>query len=142
LCASNFYTGQRRNIAHLLGVPNFELLRHDITFPLFVEVGQIYNLACPTSPIHYQRDPMQMTKTSVHGTITMLGLAKRTGAKIRQASTSEVYGDPQVHPQGEEYWGNVNPSLLPVLPFASLPRAFRFTNTLVLKPVIGHIYDD
>lgn len=109
LCVDNFYTGQRRNIAHLLGRPNFELMRHDITFPLFVEVDQIYNLACPASPIHYQRDPVQTTKTSVHGAINMLGLAKRTGAKILQASTSEVYGDPQVHPQTEEYWGNVNP---------------------------------
>ncbi len=109
LCADNFYTGQRRNVAHLLGRPNFELIRHDITFPLFVEVDQIYNLACPASPIHYQRDPVQTTKTSVHGAINMLGLAKRTGAKILQASTSEVYGDPQIHPQTEEYWGNVNP---------------------------------
>lgn len=109
LCVDNFYTGQRRNVAYLLGRPNFELLRHDITFPLFVEVDQIYNLACPASPIHYQRDPVQTTKTSVHGSINMLGLAKRTGAKILQASTSEVYGDPEMHPQGEEYWGNVNP---------------------------------
>jgi UDP-glucuronate decarboxylase len=109
LCVDNFYTGQRRNVAHLLDQPNFELLRHDITFPLFVEVDQIYNLACPASPIHYQRDPVQTTKTSVHGAINMLGLAKRTGAKILQASTSEVYGDPYVHPQREDYWGNVNP---------------------------------
>jgi UDP-glucuronate decarboxylase len=109
LCVDNFYTGQRRNVAHLLDQPNFELLRHDITFPLFVEVDQIYNLACPASPIHYQRDPVQTTKTSVHGAINMLGLAKRTGAKILQASTSEVYGDPYVHPQSEDYWGNVNP---------------------------------
>ncbi|MEZ5830309.1 MAG: UDP-glucuronic acid decarboxylase family protein [Dongiaceae bacterium] len=109
LCVDNFYTGQRRNVAHLLDRPNFELLRHDITFPLFVEVDQIYNLACPASPIHYQRDPVQTTKTSVHGAINMLGLAKRTGSKILQASTSEVYGDPRVHPQTEEYWGNVNP---------------------------------
>ena len=109
LCVDNFYTGQRRNVAHLLDLPNFELLRHDITFPLFVEVDQIYNLACPASPIHYQRDPVQTTKTSVHGAINMLGLAKRTGAKILQASTSEVYGDPHVHPQSEDYWGNVNP---------------------------------
>jgi len=109
VCVDNFYTGQRRNVAHLLSRPNFELLRHDITFPLFIEVDQIYNLACPASPIHYQRDPVQTTKTSVHGAINMLGLAKRTGAKILQASTSEVYGDPQIHPQTEDYWGNVNP---------------------------------
>ena len=109
LCADNFYTGQRRNVAHLLDRPNFELLRHDVTFPLFVEVDQIYNLACPASPIHYQRDPVQTTKTSVHGAINMLGLAKRTGAKILQASTSEIYGDPEIHPQREGYWGNVNP---------------------------------
>ena len=109
LCIDNFFTGQRRNVAHLLGRPNFELLRHDITFPLYVEVDQIYNLACPAAPIHYQRDPVQTTKTSVHGAINMLGLAKRTGAKILQASTSEVYGDPQVHPQTEDYWGHVNP---------------------------------
>jgi UDP-glucuronate decarboxylase len=109
LCVDNFFTGQRRNVAHLLGRPNFELLRHDITFPLYVEVDQIYNLACPASPIHYQRDPVQTTKTSVHGAINMLGLAKRTGAKILQASTSEVYGDPKVHPQTEDYWGHVNP---------------------------------
>jgi len=109
LCIDNFFTGQRRNVAHLLGRPNFELLRHDITFPLYVEVDQIYNLACPAAPIHYQRDPVQTTKTSVHGAINMLGLAKRTGAKILQASTSEVYGDPQVHPQTEGYWGHVNP---------------------------------
>ena len=109
LCVDNFYTGQRRNVAHLLDQPNFELLRHDITFPLFVEVDQIYNLACPASPIHYQRDPVQTTKTSVHGAINVLGLAKRTGAKILQASTSEIYGDPQIHPQSEDYWGNVNP---------------------------------
>ena len=109
LCVDNFYTSTRRNITHLLDHPNFELLRHDVTFPLFVEVDQIYNLACPASPIHYQRDPVQTTKTSVHGAINMLGLAKRTGARILQASTSEVYGDPQVHPQPEDYWGHVNP---------------------------------
>ena len=109
LCVDNYYTGRRRNLAHLLNRPNFELLRHDITFPLYVEVDQIYNLACPASPIHYQRDPIQTTKTSVHGAINMLGLAKRTGAKILQASTSEIYGDPAVHPQREAYWGNVNP---------------------------------
>ena len=109
LCVDNFYTSTRRNILHLRNYPNFELLRHDVTFPLYVEVDQIYNLACPASPIHYQRDPVQTTKTSVHGAINVLGLAKRTGAKILQASTSEVYGDPAVHPQQETYWGNVNP---------------------------------
>jgi UDP-glucuronate decarboxylase len=109
ICVDNYYTGQRRNIAHLLGKTNFELVRHDITFPLYVEVDEIYNLACPASPIHYQRDPVQTTKTSVHGAINMLGLAKRTKAKILQASTSEVYGDPEAHPQTEAYWGHVNP---------------------------------
>jgi len=109
LCVDNFYTSTRRNIVHLLEHPNFELIRHDVTFPLYVEVDRIYNMACPASPIHYQRDPVQTTKTSVHGAINMLGLAKRTGARILQASTSEVYGDPTVHPQTEEYWGNVNP---------------------------------
>jgi len=109
LCVDNFYTSTRRNILHLLDQSNFELMRHDVTFPLYVEVDQIYNLACPASPIHYQRDPVQTTKTSVHGAINMLGLAKRTGARILQASTSEVYGDPEIHPQREEYWGNVNP---------------------------------
>jgi UDP-glucuronate decarboxylase len=109
LCVDNFYTGTRSNVAHLLGNPRFELMRHDVTFPLFVEVDEIYNLACPASPIHYQFDPVQTTKTSVHGAINMLGLAKRRKAKIFQASTSEVYGDPSVHPQREEYWGNVNP---------------------------------
>jgi UDP-glucuronate decarboxylase len=109
LCVDNFYTSTRRNIVHLLDHPNFELLRHDVTFPLYVEVDRIYNMACPASPIHYQRDPVQTTKTSVHGAINMLGLAKRTRARILQASTSEVYGDPDVHPQPESYWGNVNP---------------------------------
>jgi len=109
ICVDNFYPSTRRNIRHLLDHPNFELLRHDVTFPLYVEVDQIYNLACPASPIHYQRDPVQTTKTSVHGAINMLGLAKRTGATILQASTSEVYGDPELHPQPESYWGNVNP---------------------------------
>ena len=109
LSADNYYTGRRRNVAHLLGRPNFEALRHDITFPLHVEVDEIYNLACPASPVHYQHDPVQTTKTCVHGAINMLGLAKRCGAKILQASTSEVYGDPLEHPQTEEYWGNVNP---------------------------------
>lgn len=105
----NYFTGRRANVAHLLGEPNFEIMRHDVTLPLFVEVDEIYNLACPASPVHYQYDPVQTTKTSVHGAINMLGLAKRTGAKILQASTSEVYGDPEQHPQTEEYWGNVNP---------------------------------
>ncbi len=109
VCVDNFYTGRRANIAHLSANPLFEVLRHDITFPLFVEVDEIYNLACPASPIHYQFDPVQTTKTSVHGAINMLGLAKRVKAKILQASTSEVYGDPTVHPQPESYWGNVNP---------------------------------
>jgi UDP-glucuronate decarboxylase len=109
LCADNFYTGRRSNIGHLLSNPHFELLRHDICFPLYVEVDEIFNLACPASPVHYQFDPVQTTKTSVHGAINMLGLAKRVKAKILQASTSEVYGDPVVHPQTEEYWGNVNP---------------------------------
>ncbi len=109
LCVDNFYTGSKRNIAHLLPHPRFELLRHDITFPLYVEVDEIYNLACPASPVHYQNDPVQTTKTSVHGAINMLGLAKRLKAKILQASTSEVYGDPQMHPQAEHYWGHVNP---------------------------------
>lgn len=109
LCLDNFFTGARSNVAHLLDSKTFELMRHDVTFPLFVEVDQIYNLACPASPIHYQFDPVQTTKTSVHGAINMLGLAKRTKARILQASTSEVYGDPSVHPQEESYWGNVNP---------------------------------
>ncbi len=109
LCIDNYFTGARRNIAHLLDHPSFELVRHDVTFPLYVEVDEIYNLACPASPIHYQRDPVQTTKTSVLGAINMLGLAKRLGAKIFQASTSEVYGDPNLHPQPETYWGNVNP---------------------------------
>ena len=109
LCVDNYFTGRKDNIAHLMGDPHFELLRHDITFPLYVEVDEIYNLACPASPVHYQYDPVQTTKTSVIGAINMLGLAKRVGAKIFQASTSEVYGDPTVHPQTEEYRGNVNP---------------------------------
>jgi len=109
ICVDNLFTGTKDNIADLLDKPNFELMRHDVTFPLYVEVDEIYNLACPASPIHYQHDPVQTTKTSVHGAINMLGLAKRTRAKIFQASTSEVYGDPQVHPQTEDYWGHVNP---------------------------------
>lgn len=109
LCVDNYFTGDKSNISHLLAEPNFEMMRHDVTFPLYVEVDQIYNLACPASPVHYQQDPVQTTKTSVHGAINMLGLAKRTGARILQASTSEVYGDPEVHPQSEVYWGKVNP---------------------------------
>jgi len=109
LCADNLFTGTKENIDHLHANPRFEFLRHDVTFPLFVEVDEIYNLACPASPIHYQHDPVQTTKTSVHGAINMLGLAKRLGCRILQASTSEVYGDPDVHPQPEEYWGHVNP---------------------------------
>lgn len=109
LCVDNFFTGTKDNILHLMTMPHFELMRHDITFPLHIEIDEIYNLACPASPIHYQHDPVQTTKTSIHGTINMLGLAKRTQAKILQASTSEVYGDPQIHPQPEDYWGHVNP---------------------------------
>jgi UDP-glucuronate decarboxylase len=109
ICVDNFFTGSRLNVEHLLPNSNFELIRHDVTFPLYLEVDEIYNLACPASPVHYQHDPVQTTKTSVHGAINMLGLAKRVKAKILQASTSEVYGDPAVHPQTEEYWGNVNP---------------------------------
>jgi UDP-glucuronate decarboxylase len=109
LCVDNFFTGSKANVAHLFERSNFELMRHDVTFPLYVEVDEIYNLACPASPVHYQHDPVQTTKTSVHGAINMLGLAKRCKAKILQASTSEVYGDPEVHPQKEEYWGRVNP---------------------------------
>ncbi len=109
LCVDNYYSSTKDNIAHLLNHPRFEVIRHDVTFPLYVEVDEIYHLACPASPIHYQRDPVQTTKTAVHGSINMLGLAKRTGAKILLTSTSEVYGDPLVHPQTEDYWGNVNP---------------------------------
>ena len=109
LCLDNFYTGTKRNVAHLVGNPYFEIIRHDVTFPMYLEVDQIYNLACPASPIHYQNDPVQTTKVSVHGAINMLGLAKRLKVPILQASTSEVYGDPSVHPQVESYWGNVNP---------------------------------
>jgi UDP-glucuronate decarboxylase len=109
LCIDNFYSGTKDNVTHLISNPHFELLRHDVTFPLYVEVDEIYNLACPASPIHYQKDPVQTTKTSVHGAINMLGLAKRTKARILQASTSEVYGDPEIHPQQESYWGHVNP---------------------------------
>jgi UDP-glucuronate decarboxylase len=109
ICLDNFYSGTKDNVTHLLGQPHFELLRHDVTFPLYVEVDEIFNMACPASPVHYQRDPVQTTKTSVHGAINMLGLAKRTKARILQASTSEVYGDPEIHPQPESYWGRVNP---------------------------------
>jgi UDP-glucuronate decarboxylase len=109
VCVDNFFTGTKRNIEHLIGHPRFELVRHDVTFPLYIEVDEIYNLACPASPVHYQHDPVQTTKTSVHGAINMLGLAKRLKCRIFQASTSEVYGDPSVHPQTESYWGNVNP---------------------------------
>ncbi len=109
ICVDNFFTGRKNNVSHLLDNRSFEIVRHDITFPLYVEVDEIYNLACPASPVHYQFDPVQTTKTSVHGAINMLGLAKRVGAKILQASTSEVYGDPEIHPQQEEYWGRVNP---------------------------------
>lgn len=109
ICVDNYFTGNKENIAHLLGNPYFEVIRHDVTFPLYLEVDQIYNLACPASPVHYQHDPVQTTKTSVHGAINMLGLAKRLNARILQASTSEVYGDPEVHPQTEDYWGKVNP---------------------------------
>ena len=109
LCVDNYYSSTKDNIAHLMGNPRFEVIRHDVTFPLYVEVDEIYHLACPASPVHYQRDPVQTTKTAVHGSINMLGLAKRTGAKILLTSTSEVYGDPAIHPQNEDYWGNVNP---------------------------------
>lgn len=109
LCLDNFYTGSRKNIIDLLDIANFELIRHDVTFPIYLEVDRIFNFACPASPVHYQKDPVQTTKTSVHGAINMLGLAKRTKARILQASTSEVYGDPEVHPQTEDYWGKVNP---------------------------------
>ena len=109
LCVDNYYTGRRKNVYHLMERENFEVMRHDVTFPLYVEVDEIYNLACPASPVHYQHDPVQTTKTCVHGAINMLGLAKRCGAKILQASTSEVYGDPLEHPQTESYWGHVNP---------------------------------
>jgi len=127
LCVDNYFTGRRKNIAHLLPSPNFEIMRHDVTFPLYVEVDEIYNLACPASPIHYQHDPVQTTKTSVHGAINMLGLARRTGAKFLQASTSEVYGDPDIHPQVEGYWGNVNP----VGPRACYDEGKRCAETLV-----------
>ena len=129
LCVDNFYTGARRNIEHLLDHKRFELLRHDITHPLFVEVDEIYNLACPASPVHYQRDPVQTTKTSVIGSINVLGLAKRLKAKVFQASTSEVYGDPSVHPQHESYWGNVNP----IGPRSCYDEGKRCAETLFLR---------
>src|SRR6202167_2162866 len=128
ICIDNFFTGAHQNVQHLVGDPHFELIRHDITFPLFVEVDEIYNLACPASPIHYQRDPVQTTKTSVIGAINMLGLAKRVKAKILQASTSEVYGDPAVHPQTEIYWGNVNP----IGPRSVYDEAKRFAEALTM----------
>ena len=126
LCVDNFFTGTKDNIANLMDHPRFEVLRHDITFPLFVEVDEIYNLACPASPVHYQYDPVQTTKTSVHGAINMLGLAKRVKARIFQASTSEVYGDPDVHPQREDYWGKVNP----VGPRACYDEGKRYAETM------------
>jgi UDP-glucuronate decarboxylase len=129
LCCDNFFTGQKQNIAHLLKEPRFELIRHDITFPLYVEVDEIYNLACPASPMHYQYNPVQTVKTSIHGSINMLGLAKRTKAKILQASTSEVYGDPEVHPQVENYWGNVNP----IGPRACYDEGKRCSETLYMN---------
>ena len=135
LCVDNFYTGTRRNVHHLLGNARFELMRHDVCFPLYVEVDQIYNLACPASPIHYQFDPVQTTKTSVHGAINMLGLAKRVKATILQASTSEVYGDPAVHPQTEEYWGNVNP----IGPRSCYDEGKRCAETLFFRLSTGSI---
>src|SRR5579872_5547927 len=129
LCVDNFFTGSKANIAHLITQPHFEVLRHDVTFPLYVEVDRIYNLACPASPIHYQFDPVQTTKTSVHGAINMLGLARRVKAKILQASTSEVYGDPQIHPQTEEYWGNVNP----IGPRACYDESKRFAEAATME---------
>src|SRR5579872_6207514 len=128
LCVDNFFTGTRKNIEHLLDNPSFEILRHDVTFPLYVEVDEIYNLACPASPVHYQHDPVQTTKTSVHGAINMLGLAKRLRAKILQASTSEVYGDPDVHPQREDYWGHVNP----IGPRGCYDEAKRFAEAITM----------
>ena len=129
ICVDNFFTGSRRNVEHLLDHKHFELIRHDVTFPLYLEVDEIYNLACPASPIHYQHDPVQTTKTSVHGAINMLGLAKRVKAKILQASTSEVYGDPKVHPQTEDYWGHVNP----IGPRSCYDEGKRCAETLVLR---------
>lgn len=129
ICVDNFFTGQKRNVTHLVNNPRFELLRHDITFPLYVEVDEIYNLACPASPVHYQYNPVQTVKTSVHGSINMLGLAKRTRSKILQASTSEVYGDPEIHPQVESYWGHVNP----IGPRACYDEGKRCSETLYMS---------
>ncbi len=134
LCVDNFFTGRRQNVAPLMSNPAFELMRHDVTFPLYVETDEIYNLACPASPVHYQFDPVQTTKTSVHGAINMLGLAKRTRAKILQASTSEVYGDPAVHPQVESYWGNVNP----IGPRACYDEGKRCAETLFFDYYLQH----
>src|SRR5476651_1245580 len=137
ICLDNFFTGSRRNVEHLLDNKHFELIRHDVTFPIYLEIDQIYNLACPASPIHYQHDPVQTTKTSVHGAINMLGLAKRVKAKIMQASTSEVYGDPQVHPQTEDYWGHVNP----IGPRGVYDEAKRFAEALTLAYHRSHGLD-
>lgn len=137
ICVDNFYSSDKSNIQHLLGNPRFELIRHDVTFPLYLEVDRIYHLACPASPIHYQRDPVQTTKTAVHGSINMLGLAKRTGARILLASTSEVYGDPTVHPQTEDYWGNVNP----IGPRACYDEGKRAAETLFFDYWRQHILD-
>ncbi len=134
LCVDNFFTGSRRNILHLLNHPDFELLRHDITFPLYAQADEIYNLACPASPVHYQNDPVQTTKVNVHGAINMLGLARRVSARIFQASTSEVYGDPNVHPQTEDYWGNVNP----VGPRSCYDEGKRCAETLFFEYHRGH----
>jgi UDP-glucuronate decarboxylase len=137
LCVDNFFTGRRGNIAHLLARPEFELIRHDVTFPFYVEVDEIYNLACPASPIHYQFDPVQTTKTSVHGAINMLGLAKRVKARIFQASTSEIYGDPELHPQAEQYWGRVNP----IGPRACYDEGKRCAETLFFDYYRQHCLD-
>src|SRR5437867_4349405 len=134
ICVDNFFSGTRGNIAHLLDNKRFEVIRHDVTFPLYVEVDQIYNLACPASPIHYQHDPVQTTKTSVHGAINMLGLAKRLRAIILQASTSEVYGDPSVHPQTEDYWGHVNP----IGPRSCYDEGKRCAETLCMSYHLAH----
>lgn len=135
ICVDNFYTGSKKNINHLIINSNFELIRHDVTFPLFLEVDGIFNLACPASPIHYQKNPVQTLKTSVHGAINLLGLAKRTGARILQASTSEVYGDPKITPQNESYWGNVNPIGMR----ACYDEGKRAAETLFLTPIVNLI---
>src|ERR687887_1617403 len=137
LCVDNYFTGSKQNLTACLENPRFELMRHDVTFPLYVEVDQIYNLACPASPIFYQRDPVQTTKTSVHGSINMLGLAKRTKARILLASTSEVYGDPQVHPQDESYWGHVNP----IGPRSCYDEGKRFAEALTMAYHRSHALD-